>query len=434
VSIKRRIRFIGRVAAVLGLWTLLSAATVRCSGSTFGDDDEDEPDRNRAPVASTSFLETRLGQAVSDRMQASDPDGDPLTFRVTAGPDRGSLTGLDDRGDFTYVPSAPGSDQFSFRANDGELDSNTAQVVIRVTLTGSASAGPAKAAWTRGLATALGDSAGSDALLVLWSGPEQALERVPVAGAPETLVTGVRAVAADPWQPGRLVVLKADGALEETRDAGRAWRTVARLAPVPAAAALALAGDRLIVASADRPCGAASVRVLPMSGAGLRVEPVCGRAPSIGPDGNGYVLQGAAASTRLVAMGQRETVVATGVLKAGADPARPSGLWRFVLQAGRPRLQVSADAGATWAPGPAPPDGRFVDALALSQGRAGLWLAMADGGGGLVVMRLNDGEWSLCASLPVPGGRLLPCGTGVCLLDTEGRRLWRVPAVTASAR
>jgi hypothetical protein len=154
------------------LWAMLSGATVRCSGGSFQDDDD--TDRNRPPVASDSFLETRLGSAVSDRMQATDPDGDRLTFRVTSGPASGSLGRLDDNGYFTYVPAVPGSDQFSFRANDGRLDSNTARVVIRVSALGGA-AGAEKPAAAAGVATVLADPVTVDGLLVVWAGAEPVL-------------------------------------------------------------------------------------------------------------------------------------------------------------------------------------------------------------------------------------------------------------------
>jgi VCBS repeat-containing protein len=63
----------------------------------------------------------------------NDPDGDPLTAALVAGPNNGTLT-LNANGSFTYTPNAGyfGPDQFTYRANDGTFDSNVATVAITV--------------------------------------------------------------------------------------------------------------------------------------------------------------------------------------------------------------------------------------------------------------------------------------------------------------
>ncbi|MBL8799737.1 MAG: tandem-95 repeat protein [Planctomycetia bacterium] len=63
----------------------------------------------------------------------TDPDGDPLTAILVDGPANGTLT-LNDDGSFTYTPNANfhGIDSFSYHANDGRADSNTAIVTIAV--------------------------------------------------------------------------------------------------------------------------------------------------------------------------------------------------------------------------------------------------------------------------------------------------------------
>lgn len=65
---------------------------------------------------------------------ASDVDGDPLSAAIVTGPAYGSL-GLNSDGSFSYVPNAgfTGTDSFTFKANDGQLDSNVATVTIEVT-------------------------------------------------------------------------------------------------------------------------------------------------------------------------------------------------------------------------------------------------------------------------------------------------------------
>jgi len=64
----------------------------------------------------------------------TDPDADPLTAILNVGPTNGSLT-LNPDGSFTYTPNANfvGADSFTYHANDGAADSNTATVSIDVT-------------------------------------------------------------------------------------------------------------------------------------------------------------------------------------------------------------------------------------------------------------------------------------------------------------
>lgn len=61
----------------------------------------------------------------------SDPNGSPLTASLVTSPAEGELT-LDPNGGLTYKPDPnhSGSDTFTYRANDGLLDSNTAIVSI----------------------------------------------------------------------------------------------------------------------------------------------------------------------------------------------------------------------------------------------------------------------------------------------------------------
>ena len=66
-------------------------------------------------------------------MQGSDEDKDDLTFTVLSQPNNGAAssgTGAN----LTYTPKANyyGSDSFTFKANDGVADSNTATVSIKV--------------------------------------------------------------------------------------------------------------------------------------------------------------------------------------------------------------------------------------------------------------------------------------------------------------
>jgi VCBS repeat-containing protein len=63
----------------------------------------------------------------------TDAESDPLTAVLAAGPANGTLT-LNPDGSFTYTPNADfnGADSFTYRANDGQADSNLATVSISV--------------------------------------------------------------------------------------------------------------------------------------------------------------------------------------------------------------------------------------------------------------------------------------------------------------
>jgi len=63
---------------------------------------------------------------------ATDPDGDTLTYTIMAQPSHGTLTGTPPN--VIYTPSLQyyGSDSFTFKVNDGKIDSNVATVSITV--------------------------------------------------------------------------------------------------------------------------------------------------------------------------------------------------------------------------------------------------------------------------------------------------------------
>ena len=67
----------------------------------------------------------------------TDADGDTLTAAKVAGPSHGTAA-LSASGGFTYTPAAgyTGDDSFTYRASDGQADSNTATVSITVTPAG----------------------------------------------------------------------------------------------------------------------------------------------------------------------------------------------------------------------------------------------------------------------------------------------------------
>lgn len=90
---------------------------------------------NAAPVASAASYQTPRNRPLIGTVSATDADGDPLTYALVSLPRKGSVVLDAQTGNFTYTPvnNPNGNDSFSFRANDGQADSNTATITIRFT-------------------------------------------------------------------------------------------------------------------------------------------------------------------------------------------------------------------------------------------------------------------------------------------------------------
>ncbi len=90
---------------------------------------------NNPPVAQNQSITTNLNTAVSITLTATDADGNTLTFSIVNNPANGVLSGFNSTtGQVTYTPNSgfTGADSFTFKANDGQADSNTATVSITV--------------------------------------------------------------------------------------------------------------------------------------------------------------------------------------------------------------------------------------------------------------------------------------------------------------
>ena len=89
-------------------------------------------DVNDPPVADDQSVSTDEDTDLAITLTATDPDGDPLTYTVVSGPTNGSLSGTPPT--LTYSPTQDwnGTDSFTFKANDGQADSNLATVTITV--------------------------------------------------------------------------------------------------------------------------------------------------------------------------------------------------------------------------------------------------------------------------------------------------------------
>ncbi len=87
---------------------------------------------NDSPVAKDIQLETSAGTPVDVTLDSTDPDQDTLSYAVVTDPQNGVLSGAGQA--LSYTPNAgfSGTDSFTYRSNDGELNSNTATVQISV--------------------------------------------------------------------------------------------------------------------------------------------------------------------------------------------------------------------------------------------------------------------------------------------------------------
>jgi hypothetical protein len=88
---------------------------------------------NDAPVASAQSVTTVEDILLVITLTGTDIESDALTYLVAANPTNGTITLDEDK--VTYVPNAGyfGEDSFTFKANDGVLDSSQATVSISVT-------------------------------------------------------------------------------------------------------------------------------------------------------------------------------------------------------------------------------------------------------------------------------------------------------------
>src|SRR5439155_5374436 len=92
---------------------------------------------NDAPVAADDAVTTAEDTAATGNVLANDTDvdaGTTLTAALVGAPAHGTVV-MSATGEFTYTPAANynGTDSFTYKASDGEADSNIATVTITVT-------------------------------------------------------------------------------------------------------------------------------------------------------------------------------------------------------------------------------------------------------------------------------------------------------------
>ena len=88
---------------------------------------------NDAPTANAQSVTTNEDTAKAVTLTGTDADSsDTLTFNVVAQPTHGSLSGSAPNLTYTPATNYNGPDSFTFKANDGTVDSNTATISITI--------------------------------------------------------------------------------------------------------------------------------------------------------------------------------------------------------------------------------------------------------------------------------------------------------------
>ncbi|CAN5755606.1 hypothetical protein BH10CHL1_BH10CHL1_15410 [soil metagenome] len=87
---------------------------------------------NTPPIANDQNASTRQDSPKNITLTASDADGNPLTYSIVSQPAHGVLSGAAPAIVYTPNPDFTGVDSFTFKVNDGQIDSNTATVTINV--------------------------------------------------------------------------------------------------------------------------------------------------------------------------------------------------------------------------------------------------------------------------------------------------------------
>lgn len=87
---------------------------------------------NDAPVAQPLAFSVLEDSLVAVQPAGADVDGDPLTFEIVESPGHGRILGASP--DFHYLPEPDyfGPDRFTYRANDGQVDSAPVEVLVNV--------------------------------------------------------------------------------------------------------------------------------------------------------------------------------------------------------------------------------------------------------------------------------------------------------------
>ena len=88
---------------------------------------------NQAPIANNVSQTTNEDESVQITLDGDDGDGDSLIYSIVSNPSNGTLGSIDGN-NVQYFPNQDfnGTDSFTYKVNDGTVDSNTAQVTIGI--------------------------------------------------------------------------------------------------------------------------------------------------------------------------------------------------------------------------------------------------------------------------------------------------------------
>ncbi|GAB4258481.1 Ig-like domain-containing protein [Deferrisoma sp.] len=113
------------------------------------------PKKNAPPDAHNMVLLVAEDEATTAQLDAEDPDGDTLRFRVVAGPSKGTVELLDQGAGlyvYTPAPDATGTDLFRYEAADPDGASDKATVIVLIAARNDAPAGePVEFSTTQGV-------------------------------------------------------------------------------------------------------------------------------------------------------------------------------------------------------------------------------------------------------------------------------------------
>lgn len=189
----------------------------------YAEGEAPEPPVNTAPVVEDLTVTTHDGEEVEFTVQASDADGDELTFSHTQ-PESGTISG--EGPTFTYAPDGVGTFTAEVTVDDGEL-TDTATVTLEVEAAGPASVQRLKGADRYGTAAAAAletyDAGVPVAYVASGAMFPDALTSAALAGHQDgpVLLTRVGALppetaaALEELQPGRIVVVGGEVAVSE---------------------------------------------------------------------------------------------------------------------------------------------------------------------------------------------------------------------------
>jgi hypothetical protein len=139
---------------------------------------------NQPPVANPAQVTAEGATPTAITLTGTDPDGNPLTFQVVTGPAHGTLSGTAPNLMYTSSPGFTGADSFTFKVNDGQVDSPPATVSITVVDTTPPQLTPPPDRTVEATAPLSSVDLGQALAVDLVDGPVQALNDAPAAGFP----------------------------------------------------------------------------------------------------------------------------------------------------------------------------------------------------------------------------------------------------------